>query len=139
MLFFFSACQENEPNFSWLEGSWRHSSGMIEQWEKESTGWRAQVYELKSDATKLTRERITIRKEGGEWILGATVIGQNNDQEVIFRITEYSAKHFLAENPKHDFPQELSYKRSGANVLQAFVGKEKVLVEMRRVNSDKSI
>jgi hypothetical protein len=39
----------------------------------------------------------------------ATVEGQNDDKPVAFKLTTATEKQMVFENPKHDYPQKISY------------------------------
>lgn len=49
------------------------------------------------------------------------VIGQNNDQQVFFKLKTFSEKEFLFVNPEHDFPTSVSYHFLGADSMRVTI------------------
>jgi hypothetical protein len=49
------------------------------------------------------------------------VKGQNNDQPVVFLLTKQTPKQLVFENPKHDYPQKIVYKKVNENSLVATI------------------
>jgi uncharacterized protein YciI len=52
-----------------------------------------------------------ISKKDSSWYYISTVTGQNNKQPVAFKIIFQRFGEFISENPAHDFPQRISYRR----------------------------
>jgi hypothetical protein len=61
-------------------------------------------------------EQLMIKVEDGKLIYTATPSGQ---QTASFTATSVSDTGFVVENPQHDFPQRISYRRRGADSLTA--------------------
>jgi hypothetical protein len=54
-------------------------------------------------------------------IYSPTVKGQNNDESVDFKLSSESENTFVFENPKHDYPQKIVYKKVNENSLVATI------------------
>ena len=54
-------------------------------------------------------ESIILQQKGENLTYTATVKGQNNDKPVAFKLTTTTENQVVFENPKHDYPQKISY------------------------------
>lgn len=64
-------------------------------------------------------ETMELRSRRGVSYYVPTVKGQNNNQEVVFKISNNEENKFTAENPEHDFPQRIYYELKSPNELKA--------------------
>lgn len=106
----------------WLEGSWRLDEGQnvfIESWalQDDSTLVGQGVTVSGGETALFETLRIERRHTGTLYI--ATVLGQNNDEPVAFRLTSSSDSELVFENPAHDFPQKIRYTLIAADSLVA--------------------
>jgi hypothetical protein len=106
--------QDKMKNFRWLEGSWvmKRSNGstIIETWvpvNDSTMGGEGINISVSGRTTIKEKLKLTFRR--GLYYYEAIALGQNNDQPVLFKMTAYSEKGFVAENPQHDFPKRISY------------------------------
>ncbi|MFV8392631.1 DUF6265 family protein [Flavobacterium sp. LB2P6] len=97
---------------SWLLGNWENKSAdgnLSETWKKvNDSTFQAESYFIKEKDT-LHFETITLQQKGEELTYNAAVKGQNNDKLVSFKLTTATDKQLVFENPKHDYPQKISY------------------------------
>ncbi|MFV8371371.1 DUF6265 family protein [Flavobacterium sp. LB2P74] len=97
---------------SWLLGNWENKSAdgnLSEIWKKvNDSTFQAESYFIKEKDT-LHFETITLQQKGEELTYNAAVKGQNNDKLVSFKLTTATDKQLVFENPKHDYPQKISY------------------------------
>jgi hypothetical protein len=105
---------------NWLIGTWENNTvegNLSETWKKiNDSTFQAQSYYIKSKDT-LHFETITLQQTGEELTYSATVKGQNNDKPVAFKLTNATEKQLIFENPKHDYPQKISYTQITADSL----------------------
>lgn len=96
----------------WLIGSWENKmeqGTLSETWEKANDStFNGKSYFIK-DKDTLNNEVVMLTQKGDELFYIPTVIGQNNNEPVIFKMTLGNAKQLVFENPKHDFPQKITY------------------------------
>lgn len=129
LLLAISACKKSDSNknekikaASWLLGNWEHKSvdgNLIENWKKvNDSTFKAQSYFIKEKDT-LHFESITLQQKGKQLTYSATVKGQNNDKAVTFKLTTATEKQMVFENPKHDYPQKISYTQITPDSLVA--------------------
>ncbi len=117
--------QENQ--FSWLTGSWAletRNGKMVESWNTESdsllTG-RSVI--IRSDGTSALQETLRLERRKGEWYYISKVEGQNDNRPVSFHVTFIGREEFICENPEHDFPQRIAYRRIDNRMYASIEGR----------------
>jgi len=107
---------------SWLLGKWETNTeegNLSEEWQKlNDSTFQAHSFFIRGKDT-LHFETITLQQNGEELIYSATVKGQNNDEPVSFKLTNATEKKLVFENPKHDYPQKISYTQISKDNLVA--------------------
>ncbi|TDE02252.1 DUF6265 family protein [Flavobacterium sandaracinum] len=107
---------------NWLLGNWENKAvdgTLTEYWKKvNDSTFQATSYFIKEKDT-LHFESITLQQKGEVLTYTATVKGQNNDNPVAFKLTGETEKQMVFENPKHDYPQKISYTQINADSLVA--------------------
>ena len=97
---------------SWLIGKWQNNSpegNATETWEmKNDSAFAGKSYFVVGKDT-VSSETISLEQNGKELFYIPTVKTQNNEQPVKFALTSSTSKQLVFENPKHDFPQKISY------------------------------
>ena len=127
---FFSCQNKSKKNFeqlekmNWLVGQWENkmpNGELTETWKKEndSTFTGSSFFINKKDTVHSESIVLTQLKE--ELLYSAIVIGQNNDKSVDFKLTSSNENNFVFENPKHDYPQKIVYKKVNENSLVATI------------------
>jgi hypothetical protein len=103
----------------WLAGCWERRAPervTLEMWMRPEG--ELMLGASRTVAGGLTREFEQLRLEarGDTLIYTAVPSGQ---KETAFRSNQLSDSGFVVENPAHDFPQRISYRRRGADSLVA--------------------
>ncbi|MDL2141939.1 DUF6265 family protein [Flavobacterium tructae] len=106
----------------WLIGNWENKSPegiLTENWQKlnDSTFSAASYFIKEKDTIHL--ENIVLSQKEETLTYFATVKGQNDDKPVAFQSTAESDKQLVFENPKHDYPQKITYTKGANNTLTA--------------------
>ncbi|KAF2516471.1 DUF6265 family protein [Flavobacterium foetidum] len=125
----FVSCQKKETvekdkikKADWLIGNWENTSAdgvLTENWQKlNDSTFSATSYFIKGKDT-LHFESIILAQLAETLTYKATVKGQNEDKPVFFPSTSASDKQLVFENPKHDYPQKITYTKSSASTLTA--------------------
>lgn len=128
----FISCQnKSEKNFeqlekmNWLIGNWENKmdDGILsETWKKENDStFSGTTYFIINKKDTVHSETIHLTQLNNELIYRPTVKGQNNDESVDFKLSSESENTFVFENPKHDYPQKIVYKKVDENSLIATI------------------
>jgi sarcosine oxidase delta subunit len=124
-----SSNQNSEKNNSkiiekanWLIGVWENKSPegiATEIWVKQNdTAYYGTSYFVIGKDT-VSSETISLTQVGKDLFYIPTVKNQNNGKAVKFTLTTLSDNQLVFENPKHDFPQKISYKKISNDSLVA--------------------
>ncbi|WP_281226406.1 DUF6265 family protein [Flavobacterium aquiphilum] len=109
---------------NWLLGKWESKiddGDLSESWEQlNDSTFQAKSFFIKGKDT-LHFESITLQQKGEQLFYSATVKGQNDDKSVAFRLTNKTAKQLVFENPKHDYPQKITYTQINKDSLVASI------------------
>ncbi|MFM7428956.1 MAG: DUF6265 family protein [Flammeovirgaceae bacterium] len=106
--------------FDWLVGTWQEKDNPnFEVWQMVGDKLRAESFELKSDEIKTVTEKIRLIKKGSDFFYIPDV--PHNAKPIEFKITSFHKNGFVAENPQHDFPKKISYKKINETELQATI------------------
>lgn len=118
-------------DLAWLKGCWslsRNGRETTEHWLKPAGGTMLGISRTVADGKTVESEFIQIRQEpSGEIFFVAKPSGQS---EATFKLVKGSANEVIFENPQHDFPQRVIYRREGDGSLLGRIegvskGKEK--------------
>jgi hypothetical protein len=118
--------QDKDPakDLSWLAGRWEGASGggtFEEHWTTSVGGVMIGMGRLvKGDKTIFTEFlKIVETKDGAEY--RAIIDGQ---PETSFKLKSRSADEILFENPEHDFPQRIGYRKEKDGILAWIEGSQ---------------
>ena len=100
--------------FHWLVGSWvrtneKQGQSTYEIWnEAPGSTYQGLGFTLREEDT-IWQERMTLKETSGIWTLNIWSPDQN--EPVVFTLTDLSDSTFTSENPDHDFPKKILYRR----------------------------
>ncbi len=107
---------------NWLIGNWGNTSpeGVLsESWKKENDSvYHGESYFVVGKDTVFS-ENIQLAEANGKLVYNVTVPGQNNGQATPFELTSSSDSQMVFENPKHDFPNKITYNKISNDSLVA--------------------
>lgn len=120
-------CQQSKT-FSWLTGTWKINTGkgtMLEQWhvQNDSTLSGKSAF-IKNGTDTIPQETVELTYRNGNWYYIPTVSDQNNGEAVKFKIIFFRGTEFICENPAHDFPQRIAYRRIKNQLFASIEGKK---------------
>lgn len=126
---------EKLNELSWLLGKWENKLGegkIVENWNKTNDSvYTAESFFIKGKDT-LHVEKIVLIQNNDDVFYIATVQGQNMNQPVEFKLNQENEGSFSFENPTHDYPQKIEYKKVTDSQMSATVsGKQE-----GKINSD---
>ena len=102
---------------AWLSGCWEQAAGsrlVEEQWTRPRGGRMLGAGRTVRGDTLVEYEQTRIFERGGRLVYGANPSGQAPAE---FESIELSDSSVTFENPTHDFPQRVIYRRHGADSL----------------------
>ena len=110
------------PEF--LPGTWKvENKETYEHWDKiNENNLKGFSYKMK-DGKMVVTEYLEIKRNNEDVIYTATVIGQNQGNNIDFKLIT-SDSLFSFENPDHDFPKFVRYQSVSENKMKATVGTE---------------
>ncbi|WP_207720152.1 DUF6265 family protein [Flavobacterium undicola] len=122
-----SACQKNATaekdlikKADWLIGNWENKTNLgtlSENWEKvNDSTFKAKSLFIK-DKDTIHNESIILQQKGETLTYTTTILGQNEDKPIRFQLKEDIETELVFENPKNDYPQKISYKKTANTSL----------------------
>ena len=119
---------EKLEKMNWLIGNWEQElpEGLLtESWIKENDStFSGKSFFIKENDT-IHMENIVLIQKKEDLLYIPTVNGQNNDEPVTFTLSSDIDNRFSFENPTHDYPQKITYKKiTDTNLLATISGKQ---------------
>jgi hypothetical protein len=105
----------------WLQGCWRSTRGdatIEEQWMAPRGGSMLGMGRTVRGGKTVEYELVLIAERDGRLAYEAHPSGQ---PPATFLSTTVSEASIVFENPQHDFPQQVGYRREGAAGLEAWI------------------
>jgi len=116
---------EQLEKMNWLVGQWENKmpEGVLtETWTKDNDStFSGTTYFIMNKKDTVHSETIILKQVNDELVYRPTVKGQNNDEPVDFILSSESENSFSFENPKHDYPQKIVYKKVNETKLVATI------------------
>jgi hypothetical protein len=120
---------QKTESLKWVVGTWKINTGngtVCETWElSDDSTLRGKSSFIKQNKDTIPQENLQIAFRNGDWYYISTVVGQNNNQPVSFKIIFQRGTEFISENPAHDFPQRIAYRRVKQQLFASIEGKNK--------------
>lgn len=111
----------------WIIGTWKIQTpqGMLlERWQvKDDSTLQSRSYFVKANGDSVEQEVIQIALRHGDWYYIPTVANQNDGKPVRFKMIYLKGTEFISENPEHDFPQRIAYRRIRQSLFASIEGK----------------
>lgn len=111
----------------WMVGIWKlntQQGTIVERWtvKNDSTLQGESVF-VKPNKDTVPQEKIELTFRNGEWHYTPIVANQNQGKPVSFKLIFIRNNEFVSENPSHDFPQRIAYRRIKQNLFASIEGK----------------
>jgi hypothetical protein len=103
----------------WLAGCWQRKNGATvvdEQWMRPRAGMMLGMSRTVRQDSVIEFEQLRIYARGGRVVYAASPSGQSSAE---FEARTTSDSMVVFENPTHDFPQRIMYRRHGTDSLTA--------------------
>lgn len=113
----------------WIVGTWKINAGqgfIVEKWKlKNDSTFTGTSHFVKAENDSALQETLELSFRKGEWAYTSTVVGQNNNSPVAFKIIFLGRAEFISENKAHDFPQRIAYRRVKNQLFASIEGNSK--------------
>jgi hypothetical protein len=112
----------------WFLGDWENISeqgDFREIWKQENDSLLKgeSIVTVKGDT--VFHENVGLVAKNDSLFYVVSVKGENNEKPVSFYMTESSEKKVVFENPKHDFPNKISYEKiTNDSIVASISGKQ---------------
>lgn len=118
-----AASEHQIDQLGWLAGTWRgtsHGAATVEMWTAPAGGMMLGVAQAYTGEKTRNFEfmRIEPREDGGL----AYVAQPNGNKPTVFPLTKIDGQQAVFENPQHDMPRRIIYKRNGDELLARIEG-----------------
>lgn len=108
-----STATSEEP-LNWLVGCWETDAGQTrEVWVREGTGHLFGHNVVRRDGDVVFFEQLRLTARSDDWVYSAYPNGVGPTE---FTLVEQGQKSARFENPAHDFPQVITYERTGGGL-----------------------
>lgn len=120
------AQQEPKPTvaaLAWISGCWENTRGKRyneEHWMKAAGNNMLGMSRTLNDGRAVEYEFLRIHEDKGDIYYTAKPSGQ---AEASFKLISWKANEVVFENPAHDFPQRIIYRRNGDTLQARIEGK----------------
>ena len=107
---------------SWLMGDWKNQSeeGLsMEIWKKENDSTFSGISFFVVGKDTVSSESISLTEINNELFYIPVVKDQNEGKPVPFKMTGSTGEQLVFENPEHDFPQMIRYRKIAEDSLVA--------------------
>lgn len=130
VLFLFSCQQQAETSMAtlqWLPGVWKMPTPdgvLVERWCRVNADTlRGQGYVLQGRDSLLIEDFEIYKNEDAQLVYGAKVKAQNDGKTIRYVAAGQKGDSIVFENPAHDFPQKIIYRRlSDSSFAAAIAG-----------------
>ena len=121
--FSLSAAAAGLDDVAWLSGCWRsdgRGAEVNEQWMKPAGNMMLGMSQTVANGKTREYEFMRIvQEENGDIFF---VAKPSSEEEARFRLTSASDREARFENPEHDFPQRIIYRRDGDSLVGRIEG-----------------
>ncbi|HOD10704.1 MAG TPA: DUF6265 family protein [Flavobacterium sp.] len=116
-------------NANWFLGEWKNTSpemDFTENWKKETdSSYRAQSFIVAANDTVFF-EHVLLEEANDSLFYRAYERKEKLSQAVSFYATKIDSNQIIFENPKHDFPTKIIYKKvTTDSIVASIYGKQK--------------
>ena len=118
---------QQTKSVQWMLGVWKINTPqgtIVEIWEtKNDSTLQGRSVFVRTNNDTIPQEKIEMAFRNGEWYYIPTVSNQNEGKPVSFKVVFLRPDEFVSENPAHDFPQRIEYRRLKQAMYASIEGK----------------
>ncbi|WP_313807140.1 DUF6265 family protein [Flavobacterium sp.] len=107
---------------NWLVGEWRNwnkEGNLTEIWSSKNDSTLSGATHFTVEIDTMFSEKIEITQVKDSLFYNTKVSNQNDGKMVSFKATSITEDELVFENPKHDFPQKITYRKITSDSLVA--------------------
>lgn len=128
LLTVFNVFAQKSEQMNWMAGTWKINTGngiIQEDWRilNDSTLTGRSVF-IRNGTDTIPQESIELSFRNGDWYYTPTVATQNEGRAIPFKVIYIKGTEFISENPEHDFPQRIAYRRIKTQLFASLEGKK---------------
>lgn len=115
-------------NVKWLIGSWGNTTkegNLTETWSQKNDSTLSGKTTFIAGKDTLFTETIEIIQVSDSLLYNTKVSNQNEGKTVSFKVSILTENQIIFENPKHDFPQKITYTKISSDSLVAKISGKK--------------
>jgi len=120
---------QQPDQLKWMVGTWvlnLEKGHLVEQWkQRDDSTYIGKSMFVNASGDSLTQEFIELSYRMRQWTYIPTVAAQNDARPVRFSVVFVGRGEFISENPAHDFPQRIAYRRIKNGLYASIEGKRK--------------
>lgn len=108
-------------DLNWLQGRWEAATPdgkIFEEWTMAGSQLAGTGGFIKGTDTTIS-ETVALKMQDTNLVYMPTVKSQNNGQPITFTLSRAASDSFVFENPAHEFPQVICYKKLGDTAMEA--------------------
>ncbi len=141
LLTVFNVFAQKSEQMNWMTGTWKIKTGngvIQEDWKilNDSTLTGRSVF-IRNGTDTIPQESIELSFRNGDWYYTPTVATQNEGKAISFKVIYIKGTEFISENPEHDFPQRISYRRIKTQLFASIEGEKNA--KFAKMNFDFSL
>lgn len=111
LLTFLTSYSQSINDLEFLVGTWKvEGKETYEVWKKTSNELTGSSYTIKN-GEKIVTENLFIKTLNGNIVYEAMVLNQNEGKPIAFTLNSNTANGYSFENPTHDFPTKIIYRK----------------------------
>lgn len=133
--------QQAPASFRWLEGTWKMTTArghIVEIWKTmNDTTYHGRSLFVRAPGDSSLQETLQLKKRGAKWSYISTVTGQNSNEPVSFDLIYVGREEFICENPQHDFPQRIAYRKWKDFILANIEGRNNARYSKRNFDYER--
>lgn len=113
---------EQLEKVNWLVGEWGNTSkegNLTETWKQENDSTLLGESYVTIEIDTVFYEKVVLQQKNDSLFYTVKAKGQNNEKPVSFYLSSASGNQLVFENPKHDFPNKITYNKISNDSLVA--------------------
>lgn len=127
LVMLWGAAAERADSLQWMAGCWEGRLGPLvleEQWNAPAGGMLMGMSRNVKQGRVVFSEFMRIETRG-EDVFYTARIGDGKQPPTPFKLIRLEGQHAVFENPDHDFPQRIIYRKAEGALLARIEGKDK--------------